>query len=104
MVKMNCTTGFLDHKNISLDSKIIILNGLVQKLWSHANKLTTEKFVIDKSVFLQNGCQCNVLVHVSHWKHLNYILHPIRLCPDGLLGLVLHAVNRCIDSLCPHQF
>ena len=61
---MNCITGFLDHKNISVDSKSIILNGLVQWLWSNANKLTAVTFDIDKSVFAQNGCQCNEFVHV----------------------------------------
>ena len=33
-VKTNGTIGFLDLKNIDLDTKIIILSALVQKLWS----------------------------------------------------------------------
>ena len=33
-VKTNGTIRFLDLKNIDLDTKIIILSALVQKLWS----------------------------------------------------------------------
>ena len=33
-VKTNGTIGFLNLKNIDLDTKIIILSALVQKLWS----------------------------------------------------------------------
>ena len=32
--KKNGTIGFLDLKNIDLDTKIVILSALVQKLWS----------------------------------------------------------------------
>ena len=31
--KQNGTIGFLDLKNIDLDAKIIVISGLVQKLW-----------------------------------------------------------------------
>ena len=34
LVKRNGTIRFLDHKNTDLDTKIIILSALVQKLWS----------------------------------------------------------------------
>ena len=31
--KTNATIDFLDHKNMGLDIKIIVLSGLVQNLW-----------------------------------------------------------------------
>ena len=33
-IKLNGTIGFLDLKTILLDTKIVILSALVQKLWS----------------------------------------------------------------------
>ena len=45
-LKLNCIIGFLNQENMDLDTKIIFLNALFQRLWSKT-------------------CLCNVFMYIS---------------------------------------
>ena len=60
-IKANSTIGFLDLKNIELDTKIIILSALSSK-------------VKVKDFFLHNGNQCNAFMYTTRSNCSRYFL------------------------------
>ena len=70
---MNSTIGFLDHKNIDLDTKIIILGGLVHKLLSHTRTHELNKvnaFLWSHSTFAQRNGFYGKTLNSEHHKSI----------------------------------